>query len=94
MQKLDDTLDEMTGNLPADAIPEISGLMQEGLSAIDAIALGGNIDCPCGRCDLTLRLCRTGVTISCTSCGASEFIKLEDREDIRKIKTKKSIKLI
>ena len=90
----DDTLDEMTGEMSADVIPEISDVMKEGLAIIDSIAINNKIACPCGKCELTLRLCRSGITVSCGACGASEFIKIENQDDIRNFKLRKSIKLI
>ena len=94
LRLLDDTLDEMTGEMAADVIPEISDVMKEGLAIIDSIAVNNKIACPCGKCELTLRLCRSGITVSCGACGASEFIKIENQDDIRNFKLRKSIKLI
>ncbi len=94
LKRLDDTLDEMTSDMAGDIIPEMSDVMKEGLAIIDNIAINNRINCPCGKCELTLRLCRTGVTITCTNCGASEFVKIENQEDIRNFKLRKSIKLI
>lgn len=89
----DELLTEITNSLPEDLYDDIDPLLKSAIEVINRFVANDLISCDCGDCEVIIKLCKSGFTISCGNCGKSLFVPLESEENLNALKRLYFIKL-
>lgn len=94
MDKLDNRLESLIRDEEDISFSNMNELIEQALNIIEDMALKHTILCLCENCELEANLRKNGILISCSSCNASEFLKIETDADIENLMKRKTILLV